>query len=179
MNKTLFATMLALGVTVVSTSAMAFDLGGATARQGRGADNPVGHMRQGRGADDPVGHIRRGRGADDIGGARGVHADGHISGRDRVRPIGSNSGHGRGHGHGHGGMAGSNSGHGHGMGAVGTTNPAGHVRGGGRDDRTGDAPRLRGEDGGVHQCRGCDDPTSGRDRVRTMGGIAAAGMLGR
>jgi hypothetical protein len=32
----------------------------------------VGHIRQGRGADDAVGHVR---GAD--------HADGHISGRNR------------------------------------------------------------------------------------------------
>ena len=86
MNKTLLATMLALGVTVVSTTAMAFDFG--VQRQGRGADDPAGHIRQGRGADDPAGHIRQGRGADDIGGARGVHADGHISGRDRVRSFG-------------------------------------------------------------------------------------------
>ncbi len=92
MNKLLLALMLAFGVAIVSTPAMA--------RQG---------------ADDPVGHVR---GAD--------HADGHVSGRDRVR-----------------------------------------VGGGGRNDRTGDAPRVRGEDGGVHQCRGCDDPTSGRNRDRT------------
>ena len=96
MNKTLLATMLALGVTMVSTTAMALDFGvqrqgrGADdpvghIRQGRGADDPAGHIRQGRGADDPVGHIRQGRGADDVGGVRGVHADGHISGRDRVR----------------------------------------------------------------------------------------------
>ena len=99
MNKTLLASMLALGITVVSTSALAFDLGAARQgrgaddpaghiRQGRGADNPVGHIRQCRGCDDPAGHIRQGRGADDVGGARGVHADGHISGRDRVRTGG-------------------------------------------------------------------------------------------
>jgi hypothetical protein len=70
MNRTLLASMLALGITVVSTSVMALDLGA---------------IRQGRGADDPAGHIRQGRGADDIGGMRGLHADGHISGRDRVR----------------------------------------------------------------------------------------------
>jgi hypothetical protein len=167
MNKTLLATMLALGITVVSTTAMAFDFAGATVRQGRGADDPIGHIRQGRGADDPVGHIRQCRGCDDVGGARGVHADGHISGRDRVRPIGSNSGRGRGHGIGV--LGGSNSGRGHGMGAVGTPNPVGHIRGGGHG--ADDVGGMR----GVH----ADGHISGRDRVRTIGGMAAAGLLGR
>ena len=91
MNKTLLASMLALGITAVSTTAMAFDFGAA--RQGRGADDPVGHirgandlfghLRQGRGADDPVGHIRGGSGADDLFGhlRQGRGADdpiGHI-----------------------------------------------------------------------------------------------------
>jgi hypothetical protein len=125
MNKTLLATMLALGITVVSTSAMAF---------GSTDDNVPGNIHQCRGCDDPVGHIRQGRGADDVGGVRGFHADGHISGRDRVRIGGSNSG--RGHG---GGVMGGNSGRGHGIGAVGTPNPVGHVRGGGHgaDDPVG------------------------------------------
>jgi hypothetical protein len=39
--------------------------GTAFARQGRGADDPAGHVRHGRGADDPAGHVRHGRGADD------------------------------------------------------------------------------------------------------------------
>jgi hypothetical protein len=167
MNKTLLATMLALGITVVSTTAMAFDLAGATARQGRGADDNVpGNIHQCRGCDDPVGHIRQGRGADDVGGMRGVHADGHISGRDRVRPIGSSSGHGRGRGHGIGGMDGGNSGRGHGIGAVGTTNPAGHVRGRGADDVGGAR--------GIH----ADGHISGRDRVG-ISSMGALGLLGR
>jgi hypothetical protein len=106
MNKILLATMLAVGIAVVSNPAMA--------RQG---------------ADDPAGHVR---GAD--------HADGHVSGRDRVREVRQSGGGG----------------------------DRVRVGGGGRDDRTGDAPRLRGEDGGVHQCRGCDDPTSGRNRDRSV-----------
>ena len=138
MNKTLLATMLALGVTVVSTTVMAFDFG---------------VQRQGRGADDPVGHIRQGRGADDVGGVRGVHADGHISGRDRVRSFG--------------GLSGGNSGRGNGMGAVGTTNPAGHVRGRGADDAVAEVR-------GAH----ADGHISGRDRVR-IGGMGAIGLLGR
>ena len=70
MNKTLLASMLALGITAVSTTAMAFDFGAA--RQGRGADDPVGHIRGGRGADDLFGHLRQGRGADDpVGHIRG------------------------------------------------------------------------------------------------------------
>ena len=56
--------------------------------RGRGADDPIGHIRGGQGADNPIGHVRQGRGADDVGGVRGVHADGHISGRDRVRTGG-------------------------------------------------------------------------------------------
>ena len=168
MNKTLLASMLALGITVVSTSAMAFDFAGASARQGRGADDPIGHIRQGRGADDPVGHIRQCRGCDDVGGARGVHADGHISGRDRVRSIGNLGGGNSGRGHGMGNLGGHNSGRGHGMGAVGTTNPVGHVRGGGHGaDDVGGAS-------GVH----ADGHISGRDRVR-IGGMGALGLLGR
>ena len=70
MNKTLLASMLALGITAVSTTAMAFDFGAA--RQGRGADDPVGHIRGGSGADDLFGHLRQGRGADDpVGHIRG------------------------------------------------------------------------------------------------------------
>lgn len=166
MNKILLASMLALGITVVSNSVMALDLGAI--RQGRGADDPAGHIRQGRGADDnvlgnirqcrgcddPVGHIRQGRGADDVGGVRGVHADGHISGRDRVRTtIPSLGNH--------------NSGRGNGVGAVGTTNPAGHVRGRGADDVGG----VR----GIH----ADGHISGRDRVRSIGNIGAVGLIGR
>jgi hypothetical protein len=66
MNKVLLAVMMTLGVAIVSTPAMAR----------RGADDPAGHVRQCRGCDDPAGHVR---GAD--------HADGHISGRDRVREV--------------------------------------------------------------------------------------------
>ena len=157
MNKTLFASMLALGITVVSTTAMGFELG--LSRQGRGADDAVGHIRQSRGLDDPAGHIRQGRGADNIGGARGVHADGHISGRDRVRGPGDSSGRGRGRG---------------------ADNPIGHIRGGhGADDPIGHIRRGRGADDvggarGVH----ADGHISGRDRVR-IGGMGALGLLGR
>ena len=160
MNKTLLASMLALGITIVSTTATAFDTT-ATMRQGRGADNPVGHIRQSRGLDDPAGHIRQGRGADNIGGARGVHADGHISGRDRVRSTGN--------------LGGNNSGRGRGA-----DDPIGHIRGGhGADDSIGHIRRGRGADGvggarGVH----ADGHMSGRDRVRT-GGMGALGLLGR
>ena len=41
---------------IVGTSDLAW------ARQGRGADDPAGHVRQGRGADDAAGHVRHGRG---------------------------------------------------------------------------------------------------------------------
>ena len=173
MNKTLLASMLALGITVVSTTAMGFELGAA--RQGRGADDvggargvhADGHISgrdRVRGPGDSSGR-GRGRGADDIGGARGVHADGHISGRDRVRNYG--------------GLSGGNSGRGYGMGAVGTTNPAGHVRGRGADDPIGHIRQGRGADDvggarGVH----ADGHISGRDRVRT-GGMGALGLLGR
>jgi len=86
-----------------------------------------------RGSDDPAGHVR---GAD--------HADGHVSGRDRVREVRVKEDRVR---------------------AAGERGRGGdRVRvGGGRNDRTGDAPRVDGEDGGPHQCRGCD-PTSGRNR---------------
>lgn len=68
MNKLLVTILLAIGVSAITTPAMA--RGGADdpaghVRQGRGADDPAGHVRQGRGADDPAGHIRQGRGADD------------------------------------------------------------------------------------------------------------------
>lgn len=176
MNKTLLASLLALGITAVSTTAMGFEMG--QSRQGRGIDNPAGHARQGRGADDPVGHIRQcrgcddpagyirqGRGADDVGGARGAHADGHISGHDRVRNYG--------------GFNGGNSGRGNGMGAVGTTNPAGHVRGRGADDPIGHVRQGRGADdvGGIRGVH-ADGHISGRDRVR-IGGMGATGMLSR
>jgi hypothetical protein len=152
MNKILLTSILALGITVVSTSVMAFDTA-VTMRQGRGTDNNVlGNIRQCRGCDDPVGHIRQSRGADDVGGARGIHADGHISGRDRVRPVRV--------------LGGSNSGRGQGMGAVGTTNPAGHVRGRGADDVGGAR--------GIH----ADGHISGRDRV-SLGSMAAIGLIGR
>lgn len=108
MNKLLLTVLLAAGVAAVSTPTFArrgADDPAGHVRQcrgcddpaghvrgggrGRGADDPAGHVRQGRGADDPVGHVRgggRGRGADDpVGHVRGQHADGHISGRDRVR----------------------------------------------------------------------------------------------
>lgn len=164
MNKLLLALTLASGLMVVSTTATAFDVSVAMRR---GADNPVGHIRQCRGCDDPVGHIRQGRGADDVGGARGIRADGHISGRDRIRSIGGISGSNSGRGHNGirsiGGL-GSNSGRGYGMGAVGTTNPAGHVRGRGADDVGGAR--------GVH----ADGHISGRDRLRSIGAI---GLLGR
>lgn len=39
--------------------------GAAFARQGRGADDPIGHVRHGHGADDPTGHVRHGHGAED------------------------------------------------------------------------------------------------------------------
>ncbi len=80
------------------------------------------------------------RGADDPAGhVRGAdHADGHVSGRDRVREVR----------------------------VSGSGGDRVRVGGGGRNDRTGDAPRVNGEDGGVHQCRGCD-PTSGRNRDRS------------
>lgn len=92
-----------------------------------------------QGADDPAGHVR---GAD--------HADGHVSGRDRVREVrDSESGGDR----------------------VRTADDRGgdrvRIGGGGRNDRTGDAPRVNGEDGGPRQCRGCD-PTSGRNRDRSV-----------
>jgi hypothetical protein len=65
MNKILLALMLSLGVVIVSTPAMAR----------RGADDNIsGHVHQCRGCDDPPGHVRGGE-----------HADGHVSGRDRVR----------------------------------------------------------------------------------------------
>ncbi len=92
MNKLLLAAMLALGITIVSTPAMARrgaddnvpgnvhqcrgcddgpgdDRGGDRPR-GRGADDPADHVRGGHGADDPAGDDRgrgrgRGRGADD------------------------------------------------------------------------------------------------------------------
>jgi hypothetical protein len=97
MNKILLGLMLALGVAIVSTPAMARrgadDNVPGNVHQCRGCDDPPGHVRgggRGRGADDPAGHVRgggRGRGADDPAGhVRGAdHADGHISGRDRVR----------------------------------------------------------------------------------------------
>ena len=78
MNKILLASMIALGATLISSPAMAR----------RGADDNVpGNVHQCRGCDDPAGHVRGGRGADDpVGHVRGAdHADGHVSGRDRVR----------------------------------------------------------------------------------------------
>ena len=162
MNKTLLATMLALGITVVSTTAMAFDFG--VARQGRGANDPVGHVRQGRGLDDIASHIRQGRGADDPAGhirqCRGCDDPmGHISGRDRVRSIS--------------GLGGQNSGRG-------TVNPVGHVRGGGADNLLGHIRGGRGADDAVAEVRGAhaDGHISGRDRVR-IGGMGALGLLGR
>ena len=151
MNKALFASMLALGITVVSTTAMGFELG--LSRQGRGADDAVGHIRQSRGLDDPAGHIRQGRGADNPVGhirqCRGCDDPvGHISGRDRVRSIGN--------------LGGNNSGRGHGA-----DNLLGHIRGGRGADDVGGAR-------GVH----ADGHISGRDRVR-IGGMGALGLLGR
>lgn len=91
-----------------------------------------------RGSDDPAGHVR---GAD--------HADGHVSGRDRVREVRTKEDRVR---------AADDRGRG---------GDRVRVGGGGRNDRTGDAPRVDGEDGGPHQCRGCD-PTSGRNRDRSV-----------
>ena len=162
MNKTLLASMLTLGITVLSTTAMGFELGAA--RQGRGADDAVGHVRQSRGLDDPAGHVRQGRGADDPVGhirqCRGCDDPvGHISGRDRVRSIG--------------GLGGYNSGRG-------TVNPVGHVRGGGADNLLGNIRGGRGADDAVAEVRGAhaDGHISGRDRVR-IGGMGALGLLGR
>ena len=186
MNKTLLVSLLALGITAVSTTAMAFEMG--QSRQGRGIDNPAGHVRQGRGADNPVGHIRQGRGADDVGGARGVHADGHISGGDRVRNYGGSNG----------GLNGGNYGRGNGSGAVSATNPAGNERGRGRgrgrggDDSVGQVHPGRGADnptGHIRQGRGADvvggtrgahadGHISGRDRVRVRN-MGAMGLVGR
>lgn len=56
--------------TLVCLAALAGTSDVAWARQGRGADDPAGHVRQGRGADDPAGHVRQGRGADDAAGHR-------------------------------------------------------------------------------------------------------------
>ena len=157
MNKTLLASLLALGITAVSTTAMGFELG--QSRQGRGIDNSAGHIRQGRGADDPAGHIRQGRGADDVGGARGAHADGHISGRDRVRAPGDSGRRGRGRG---------------------SDDPIGHIRGGqGADNPIGHVRQVRGADdvGGVRGVH-ADGHISGRDRV-PIGGMGAAGLLSR
>jgi hypothetical protein len=102
-----------------------------------------------RGADDAIGHVR---GAD--------HADGHVSGRDRVRV---NDDRGRG-----GDRVRAPDDRGRGGDRVRTADDRGRggdrVRTeGGRNDRTGDPPRINGEDGGPRQCRGCD-PTSGRNR---------------
>jgi len=44
----------------------------AQAKQGRGADDPAGHVSGGNGADDPAGHVSGGNGADDPAG--------HVSG---------------------------------------------------------------------------------------------------
>ncbi|HEX3393826.1 MAG TPA: hypothetical protein VHS52_04800 [Acidimicrobiales bacterium] len=49
-----------LALTMVGGTANA-----AFARQGRGADDPIGHVRGGHGADDGAGHVRHGGGADD------------------------------------------------------------------------------------------------------------------
>ena len=93
MNKLLLTILLAAGVASVSTPTFArkgADDPAGHVRQCRGCDDPAGHVRGGgrtRGADDPAGHVRGGgRGADDPAGhVRGQHADGHVSGRDRVR----------------------------------------------------------------------------------------------
>jgi hypothetical protein len=89
------------------------------------------------------------RGADDPAGhVRGAdHADGHVSGRDRVREVRVKEDRVR---------------------AV-EDRGGDRVRvgGGGRNDRTGDAPRVNGEDGGPRQCRGCD-PASGPNRDRSV-----------
>jgi hypothetical protein len=72
MNKLLLALVLSLGVMIVSTPAMAR----------RGADDNIsGHVHQCRGCDDLPGHVRG-----------GDHADGQVSGRDRVRDVSAGSG---------------------------------------------------------------------------------------
>ena len=84
MNKILLAMLVSIGVMVATAPAIARQGGDDIvdhARQGRGADDPAGHVSgrdrtRGRGADDPAGHVRQGRGADDPAG--------HVSGRDRA-----------------------------------------------------------------------------------------------
>ena len=159
MSKTLLATLLALGITVVSSTVMAVEFG--QSRQIRGLDNPAGHVRQGRGLDDPAGHIRQGRGADD--------PVGHISGRDRVRNYG--------------GLGYGNKERNYGA-AAGVANQAGYERGRGRG-RGGDNPAsnigsARGADNTATEVRGAsaDGHISGRDRVR-FGGMGAIGLVGR
>gem|GEM_PF-4982198 len=56
-KKLVAATLLALAMVGGAGNA-------AFASQGRGADDPAGHVRHGGGADDPAGHVRHG-GADD------------------------------------------------------------------------------------------------------------------
>ena len=149
MSKTLLATILALGITVVSSTVMGFELG--QSRQGRGADDPAGHIRQGRGADDPVGHI---------------------SGRDRVRNNSGLSYGNNGRGHGMGAVGTTN--------PSGNERGRGRGRGRGGDEPTGYIGGGRGANNAVKEVRGThtDGYISGRDRVR-FGGMGAVGLVGR
>jgi hypothetical protein len=93
MNKILLASMLALGITLVSNPAMARrgadDNVPGNVHQCRGCDDPPGHIRGGHGADDPAGHMRQGRGADDpVGHVRGGHGADDPAGDDRGRGRG-------------------------------------------------------------------------------------------
>jgi hypothetical protein len=89
-NKILLASMLALGITLVSSPAMAR----------RGADDNVpGNVHQCRGCDDPPGHVRGGgRGADDpVGHEANEHANGHEM-NEHENEVGHDRGRGRGRG---------------------------------------------------------------------------------
>jgi len=57
-EKLVAATLLALAMVGGGGNA-------AFASQGRGADDPAGHVRHGQGADDPAGHVRHHGAADD------------------------------------------------------------------------------------------------------------------
>ena len=81
MNKLIYSLLVAVGIAMVTTPALArhgADDGPGHIRQSRGADDVAGHrsassssandVRQCRGCDDPAGHVRQGRGRDDAPG---------------------------------------------------------------------------------------------------------------
>jgi hypothetical protein len=96
MNKLLLAMLLAIGVSTISTPAMArrgADDPAGHVRQARGLDDPAGHVRQARGLDDPAGHVRQARGLDDPAGdvrqCRGCDDPaGHVRGGGNEHPAG-------------------------------------------------------------------------------------------